>query len=336
MVSCLILAAGNGTRMKVGYPKVLAEVLNVPMLSWVLDSVEECGISDKCVVTGYGKEKVEEFLSSSKYCCQTVFQSERKGTAHAVMVASDFLNKNLDGDVLILGGDSPFIDAETINAAYDEHLKSNNSVTIISAELDNPFGYGRIIRNCNGSVCAIVEERDAKDSEKKIREINSGAYWFNVKDLLNAIGSINASLSSGELYLTSIVSIFIKNGLKVGAFCAKDCTVAMGANTPEQLEILNNIAKSKIINSLISKGINIPCCENVLIGKNVEIGSGTTILSNVVINSCTKIGKNCTIGPEVVLSGENIPDNTIFVNSSNNYARETNIKTEEINYAVRG
>ena len=330
MNSCLILAAGNGTRMKLSCPKVLAKVMNVPMLAWVLDSVLECNIINKCVVTGYKSEVVQDFLSSNGYDCEVAFQKERKGTAHAVMAANEFLKKNVGSDILILGGDSPFLDFFTINSAYNFHKENSNSVTIISANFENPFGYGRILRDQDGNVNSIVEERDANESERKIREINSGAYWFNVSDLLNAIGSVSVSRESGELYLTSVISILIKKGLKVGAYCAEDYTVALGANTYEQLESLNLIARSKIINSFISKGVNIPDCNSVLIGKNVEIGEGTTILSDVTINSFTKIGKNCTIGPSIILSGESIPDNTNLIYSSNVCVGSQNFKSEEV------
>ena len=321
--------------MKLKCPKVLAQVLNVPMLSWVLDSVMNCKINNKCVVTGYESEKIKKFLKSNNYNCETVFQAERKGTAHAVMIARDFLKKNINGDVLILGGDSPFIDSDTIMLAYKKHKKNKNSATIVSANFENPFGYGRIVRDKSGNVCDIVEECEANNFQKKITEINSGAYWFNIKNLLETIGFINASSLSGELYLTSIISIFIKNNLKVDACCASDYTIALGANTLEQLKTLNIIAKAKILKNLISRGINIPCRDKVFISKNAEIGEGTTILSNVIINSCTKIGKNCTIGPGTVLSGENIPDNTnlIFYNSNNNFNNISNIKSKEVKYA---
>ena len=329
MTSCLLLAAGNGTRMRTDYPKVLAEVLNVPMLAWVLGSVIECGIKNKCVVTGYASDKIKSFLELNGYDCETSFQSERRGTAHAVMSAREFLNRNLEGDVLILGGDSPFIDAFTITSAYKQHKREENAVTIISADLDNPFGYGRIIRNSYNDVCEIVEEREANKEQKKITEINSGAYWFNVRHLLDAIGSISASSLSGELYLTSIVSIFIKSGFNVGAFCSPDCTIALGANTPEELEKLNDIAKRKLISSFISRGVKITDFDKVSISKNVEIGEGTTILSDVIINSFTKIGRNCTIGPGIVLSGEVIPDNTNLV-----CLESQNYRSEEVKYAT--
>ena len=310
MTSCLILAAGEGTRMNVSYPKVLLEVLGVPMLSWVLDSVSECNIKNKCVVVGFHQKEVVNFLKQNNYDCDVSFQSERKGTAHAVSVSESFIKKHLDGDILILGGDSPFIDSFTIKSSYEYHKKNNNRVTIISSIVDNPYGYGRIIRDNNKNVSYIVEERDASVQQRKVKEINSGAYWFNAKDLISEINNIEKSKISGEFYLTSIISLFIKKELKVGAFCSLDSSIVLGANTPEELESLNRIAKSKLVSSLISKGVNIPYVDSVSLGKNVEIGEGTTLLSDVSISPFTKIGKNCVIGPRTTIFKEQIPDNT--------------------------
>lgn len=310
MTSCLILAAGEGTRMNVSYPKVLLEVLGVPMLSWVLDSVSECNIKNKCVVVGFHQKEVVNFLKQNNYDCDVSFQFERKGTAHAVSVSESFIKKHLNGDILILGGDSPFIDSFTIKSSYEYHKKNNNRATIISSIVDNPYGYGRIIRDNNKNVSYIVEERDANTLQRKVKEINSGAYWFNAKDLISEINNIEKSKVSGEFYLTSIISLFIKKELKVGAFCSSDSSIVLGANTPGELESLNRIAKSKLVSSLISKGVNIPYVDSVSLGKNVEIGEGTTLLSDVSISPFTKIGKNCVIGPRTTIFKEQIPDNT--------------------------
>ena len=310
MISCLILAAGEGTRMNASYPKVLLEVLGVPMLSWVLDSVSECKIKNKCVVVGFNKKKVVSFLKENNYDCEISFQPERKGTANAVSVSENFIKKYVNGDILILGGDSPFIDSFTIKSSYQYHKKNNNKATIISSVVDNPYGYGRIVRDDNNNVSYIVEERDANNLQKKVKEINSGAYWFNAKDLLNEINNIEKSKVSGEFYLTSIISLFIKKNLKVGAFCSLDSSIVLGANTPEELESLNKIAKSKLVSYLTSKGVNIPYVDSVSLGKNVEIGEGTTVLSDVSISPFTKIGKNCVIGPKTKIFNEQIPDNT--------------------------
>ncbi len=335
MASCLILAAGDGKRMNVDYPKVLAKVLGVPMLSWVLDSVIECGIKNKCVVIGSHSEKIVEFLDTNKYECEAFLQEERKGTAHAVWIAEKFIKSHLDDDILILNGDAPFINSDIINKAYEYHKGQKNFVTVISSKVENPYGYGRVVRNEKKEVVSIVEERDSNCDQKKIREINSGAYWFNSKALIDGIRNIQKSSVSGEFYLTSIISIFTRNNLKVGAYCSNDSTIVLGANTPQELEILNSIAKSRIIKHLISTGVKFPYPESVFIGKNVEIGEGTTILADVSIEPFSKIGKNCIIGPKAILCGNIIPDNThlTFYHGSMDSLYE-NKQVENLNYAT--
>ena len=318
MTSCLILAAGEGTRMNASYPKVLLEVLGVPMLSWVLESVSECKIKNKCVVVGFHNKEVVNFLKNNNYDCDISYQSERKGTAHAVSVSEAFIKKYINGDILVLGGDSPFIDSFTIKSSYEYHKRNNNRATIISSIVDSPYGYGRIVRDDNKNVKYIVEERDATRLQRKVKEINSGAYWFNARNLMSEINKIERSKVSGEFYLTSIISLFINKKLKVGAFCSPDSSIVLGANTPEELEKLNEIAKSKLISNLIAKGVNIPYADSVSLGKNVEIGAGTTVLSDVSISPFAKIGKNCVIGPRTTISREQIPDNTnLMFNNTN-------------------
>ena len=339
LTSGLVLAAGDGKRMNLDYPKVLAKVLGVPMLSWVLDSVVECGIKNKCVVTGSYGEKVVDFLKDKNYSCEISIQKERKGTAHAVMSAENFIRKNLDGDILILSGDAPFINSSILNESYCYHKNEKNFVTIISSYVENPHGYGRIVRDEKGNVESIVEERDSDEDQKKIKEINSGAYWFNAKSLIDEIGNVGKSAVSGEFYLTSIISIFIEKNLKVGAFCSKDSSIVLGANTIEELEMLNKIAKAKLIEYFVSRGVHFPYVDSVFIGKNVEIGEGTTILSDVSIQPFTKIGKNCVIGPGAKLYGENIPDNTNLMFNDSNFEKVyfgkdvVDKDTKEINYA---
>lgn len=182
---CVVLAAGEGKRMKSSIPKVLSPVLFEPMVGWVINSVVNCEIQQICVVSGYRHELVEGYVNSLGHDIKIVIQEERKGTAHAVITALPFLSERLGSDVLVLGGDAPFVDKKTIIKAYKTHRNSNNSATIISSRLDNPCGYGRIIRNNEDyNVEAIVEETDASFSEKSIKEINSGAYWFKVEDLI--------------------------------------------------------------------------------------------------------------------------------------------------------
>jgi bifunctional UDP-N-acetylglucosamine pyrophosphorylase/glucosamine-1-phosphate N-acetyltransferase len=306
---CVILAAGEGNRMKVDGPKALCKILFEPMLGWVLDSAFACGIGDVCVVTGYKSEIVENYLRSEGYACETVFQQTRRGTADALITALGFISAHKGEDVLVLNGDSPFMDETTIADAYNRHKIMGNSATVISAEIQNSTGYGRIIRSANGKFVSITEECDATEDEKKISEVNSGAYWFRADDLLRFLGDIRKS-RTGEFYLTSIIKVFIDENLQVGVFTAEDPVSVMGANNLEQLAQLNAIAKTRILNKLEAGGINIPHKEDVVIGKNVRIGEGTTILSDVTILKSANIGRNCIIGPGASIIGGDIEDNS--------------------------
>ena len=279
-------------------PKVLCEVLFKPMISWVLDTVRNCGIENTCVVTGYKSDVLKDYLKSQGYEPEFAYQEQRKGTAHAVMMADDFLQKYIDKDILILGGDSPFIDEKTVKESYKLHCRQGNSVTIITSQMENPFGYGRIVRDSSTeNILSIVEEKDACKFQKQIKEVNSGMYWFKVRDLTDSLGDISEKNAQKEYYLTSIIRVFIEKGLKVSAYRSLSDDIVLGANDCCQLRDLNEIARKKIICHFLSKGVNIPCFDGVVIGKDVEIEPGTTILPNTVISGKTYIGKNCTVGP---------------------------------------
>lgn len=314
-VCCLILAAGNGKRMLSDKPKVLSSVLFDSLIEWVISTVDSCKIKDICVVTGFMSELVEEHLNSLPYKYHSVIQKERKGTAHAVMTADSFLSKYLDSDVLILGSDSPFIDKKTILDSYKMHKNNNNSVTIVSVKLDEPYGYGRIIRDYKSDIVAIVEEKDANLQQKSIQEINSGVYWFKVNDLLNNLYDVSNNTAQGEFYLTSLIQLFIKENLKVNAYKAESNDIVLGANDCNQLKVLNEIARNKIIENFVSRGINIPFSDGVVIGRKVIIGQGTTILPGTILSGTTNIGKNCIIGPN-----SQIMDSTIGNNVRVNYS----------------
>lgn len=320
---CVVLAAGEGKRMKSSIPKVLSSVLFEPMVGWVINSVMSSKIENICVVTGYKSELVKEYIKTIKGKIQTVVQHERKGTAHAVMTAISFLNKYRGKDVLILGGDAPFIDRQTITKAYKLHKNSNNSATIISSRLENPCGYGRIIRNnFDYNVEAIVEESDASFSQKSIKEINSGAYWFKIDDLLKYLSFVTDDTSQGEYYLTSIVKLMIDDGLRVDAFETSSPNVALGANDVCQLQNLNDIARNRVIDGMMENGIKIPCRDGIIIGKWVEIGCGTTILPGTILSGKTIIGKECIVGPNSQIIDCVLGDNVV-VNQS--YCKNSNI-----------
>lgn len=245
MSNCaVILAGGEGKRMKSNKPKTLSPVLGKPMLLWVISAVRGAGIDDLCVVKGFKKEDVEQFLSTLDFNVESVFQAERLGTGHAVMMAKDFLKAH-DGNVVILNGDAPFMTAETIKNSLEQHTKSGCAATVISARVDDPHGYGRIVRDTDGSLKAIVEHKDADEETLKIDEVNSGGYWFDCQKLLSVLDRIKSDNAAGEYYLPDAIELLLKDGQKVGAYTAECSDAVLGANDPAQLEELNQIAIKK-------------------------------------------------------------------------------------------
>ena len=305
----VILAGGEGKRMKSGRPKVLAQVLFKPMIEWVIDAVREAGISDICVVTGSKREYLEEYLHALPFEVETVFQSERLGTGHAVMTAAGFLEKNRGKKVFILSGDAPFISADTLAAALE--ASSESAGTVVSAEVEDPFGYGRMIRQEDGiSLKCIVEEKEATDEIRRIHEVNSGVYCFDCDALLNALGRRTKSPKTGEYYLTDTIEILQKDGLKVIAFKAENADSVLGANDCIQLARLNEIARRRILENHMKNGVVIPCTEGVMIGKDAAIGANTVILPSTIIRGKVNIGSFCELGPAVIIENTDIPDNT--------------------------
>ena len=235
----VILAAGEGKRMKANKPKPMMEVLSRPMIDWVLDAAEASGVKDTILVVGaYGEQLVDHCGERSAIC----WQRERLGTGHAVMMALDYLNASDADNVLILNGDAPFMDAATIAESLALHEANGNAVTVISARLDEPFGYGRIVQGADGSFERIVEQKDATEEEKAIRNVNSGAYWFRREDLISSLGKLTTDNAAGEYYLTDTIYILKQEGKNAGVFVTENADVVLGANDREQLQALNDIA----------------------------------------------------------------------------------------------
>ncbi len=220
-------------------PKVLCEVLGKPMLDYVLEAAESV-VDDVCVVVGYQSEMVQEHLGD-RYT--TVKQKDQLGTGHAVMQASDFLLNFPRGNVLILCGDAPFVDKKTLEDSLAFHIKKKNAVTVVSAVLEDPASYGRIVR-FKGKLDGIVEFRDCVGTQAKIKEINSGIYWVTSRDILSLLARLDTKNAQKEYYLTDIVRIATKLKLKVDAFKAENPDIVLGANDPEQLAMLNEKAKT--------------------------------------------------------------------------------------------
>ena len=304
--------------MKSDLPKVMLNVLFKPMLQWVIDSVKASGTDDICVVVGFKEEIIRDYLGES---CEAVTQAERKGTGHAVMMAKDYLEKRRGGHVLVLCGDAPFMDEATIKAAFKKHIAEGNSATIISAELDDPTGYGRIVRDGKiGPVVEIVEHKDATPEQLKITEINSGAYWFKIDDLLPVLDfdHIKNNNAQGEYYLPTVITLFLEQNLKVNAYISENRQTVMGANNCLQLNNLSGIARKNILNKLLENGVEMPSSAGVIIGPDVTMGHNVTILPGTIIRGKTHISDGCTIGPNSLVDTCTVGKNTI-INASQCY-----------------
>lgn len=304
----VILAGGQGKRMKSELPKPMFEVLSEPMLEWVIKSCEEAGISDICIVKGYNAEVIENYIGG-RY--KTVMQKERMGTGHAVMMAVDWLKERIDSNVIILCGDAPFVDSDTIKNALAQHTENDSAVTVITSEVDNPFGYGRVIRSKDG-IKGIVEEKDATNDQKKIKEINSGAYWFRTEQLIYALGEIKPNNSQGEYYLTDSVYILLNAGYKADAYASPNPDVVLGANDRKGLLKLNDAARKAIIEKQLENGVEFTCTDGVSIGRNVKIGLGTKILQGTILKGNTVIGENCVIGPNCIIENSTVGNGTVL------------------------
>ena len=307
----IILAAGEGTRMKSKKPKVLCEVLFKPMVQWVIDSCREAGVDQLCAVVGHGAPMVQAAIGDS---VAYAYQLERLGTGHAVMQAKEFLQNAKTEHTLILCGDAPFVDSDTIARSYESHLQNGESATVITAELPDATGYGRIKKE-NGAFVAIVEHKDATEEERKIREVNSGAYWFNTKDLLYALDNLQNNNSQNEYYLTDTISILKNAGKKVGTFVADGSDVVLGANDRKTLFELNRIANKRVIDRLMSEGVEFVSLDGIVLSPDCTVGTDTVILPGTIFKGRVTVGSGCVVGPNSMLQNCTVGDNTLLDNA---------------------
>jgi bifunctional UDP-N-acetylglucosamine pyrophosphorylase/glucosamine-1-phosphate N-acetyltransferase len=235
-VTALILAAGEGKRMKSDIAKVLHQVCGKAMIEWVYDAARNAGIKKCVAVVGHKAEQVMEYMGDR---VEYVLQEQRLGTGHAVQMARSYINNS--ERILILYGDAPLITAETIKNAADKMEKDKLDAVVISADVDDPYGYGRIVRDRQGLFLRIVEHRDANEAERSIREINSGMYLFSAKQLAEALDLLKNDNDQHEYYLTDTLEIMLSKGYRVGVCKAEDSTEVLGANDQAQLDKIARI-----------------------------------------------------------------------------------------------
>ena len=288
----VILAAGKGTRMKSKLPKVLHKVCGKEMLQHVIDAAKSAGSTREVVIIGNGAELVKEKISNVEF----VLQAEQLGTGHAVLCAKNNF-ENSTGNLMILCGDTPLIDGELLKKFSAAHENSKSAATVLTAEMPDATGYGRIIRESDGSLKKIVEHKDATDDEKKISEVNAGIYCFDVQKLFAALSKVKNENAQGEYYLPDVLTILKNDGEKISAFTAEDYTQTLGINSRVQLAQAEKILRQKKNISLMESGVTIIDPATTFIDAEVEVGQDTIIYPNTFLEGKTKIGENCSIGP---------------------------------------
>lgn len=326
-ITTVILAAGKGTRMKSDLVKVLHPILGLPMLSYPIElSLKGIKSGKTIVVVGYQADQIKERFKDPQI--RFVLQEEQLGTGHAVLQAVPFL-KRATGTVLILCGDVPLVKADTLRSFIDAYDKSDATLSVLTTEVEDPFGYGRIIRSREGWIEKIAEEKDASKEEKSIREINSGIYCVKTSFLMEGLTEIGKDNAQREYYLTDLVGIAKKRGLRCSAYCLRNPVEVMGINTRVDLAVANEVLKLEKLKELMLSGVTVVDPKTTYVERTVEVGSETTLYPNCYLHGMTKIGERCiiesnskitdsvlgnevTIRSNVVITGSKIEDGAII------------------------
>lgn len=305
MIFSIILAAGEGTRMKSKLPKVMHKICGKPLINHVINTAKASGIDKNIVITGNGRDIVSNGVSEDVLLVeQPIGEGVPYGTGFAVMQARDYIED--DSQVIILYGDTPLITSETLMSIMDFHKKGSYEATVLSADFDDPTGYGRIIRDNSGNVAAIVEHKDANEQEREIREINSGIYCFNGKSLKTALDRLDNNNVQNEYYITDAIKILNDLGLKVGGYKILDSEEIFGINSRLQLSEAEKIMRKRINNKHMSNGITMINPDNTYIDVDVTIGRDTIIYPGAIIEGKTSIGEDCIIGQNSRIVDSNI------------------------------
>lgn len=305
-IFAVILAAGQGTRMKSKLYKVLHPVCGKPMVQHVVDHIQTLGVNRIVTVVGHGAEKVKQQLGDKS---EYVLQAEQLGTAHAVQQAEAILGSE-EGTTLVVCGDTPLIRPETMQALFEHHQAKNAKATILTAIAENPTGYGRILRGDNGQVEQIVEQKDASAKQQLVKEINTGTYCFDNKALFDTLKLVKNDNAQGEYYLPDVIEILQKQGDVVEAYVTEDFEETLGVNDRVALSQAETLMRTRINEKHLRNGVTIINPEATYISVDAMIGRDTVIQPGSMIEGTTVIGEDCIIGPNTQIVDSRIGDRT--------------------------
>ncbi|MDQ0257859.1 bifunctional UDP-N-acetylglucosamine pyrophosphorylase/glucosamine-1-phosphate N-acetyltransferase [Evansella vedderi] len=307
----VILAAGKGTRMKSDLYKVLHPVGGKPMVQHIVDQVKGCKVKKVITVVGHGAEKVKDQLGAE---VSYVLQEEQLGTGHAVMQAESLLSGE-KGTTVVLCGDTPLLTQQTIDALIEEHETQKAKATILTAVADDPTGYGRIIRDNDGTVRKIVEHKDATNEELTVKEINTGTYCFDNEALFKALKKVGNDNVQGEYYLPDVVEILQEQGEVIAAYGTDDFNETIGVNDRVALSRAEILMKNRINKQMMINGVTLIDPNNTYISSDAKIGRDTVVYPGSIIQGNTEIGEGCIIGPYTEIINSKIGNETTIKQS---------------------
>ncbi|MCL5986340.1 MAG: bifunctional UDP-N-acetylglucosamine diphosphorylase/glucosamine-1-phosphate N-acetyltransferase GlmU [Actinobacteria bacterium] len=310
-IAVLILAAGQGVRMKSSKPKVLHDICGKPMICYAIKAAKALNPSEIFVVVGHGGEEVTNEVS--KWGVKTIVQEERSGTGHAVKISTPHFKKF--DDLLLLYGDMPLIKSADLELLLQDFYAMGSSASVLSTMVKPPSDFGRIIRNSKNEFIEIVEELDATPEQRQIGEVNTGIYCFRTPDLLDVLEEIGNKNAKGEYYITDCVNMCKERGMKVSVMIAPDSTNFIGINSRAQLTQANALMRSEICERLMDSGVTIINPAATYIDDEVEIGQDTVIYPDTYVTGQTRVGSGCTIGPNTFVSDSVIGNRTNIVYS---------------------
>lgn len=300
----IVLAAGKGTRMQSEFPKVLHPLCGEPMIQHIVSATKQAGGQRTVVVVGHQAERVKRALPNS---VEFVHQREQKGTGHAVLQAESVL-ADIRGPVLITCGDTPLYRTETLRSFVDNHMKAKAAASVLTAFVSDPTGYGRIVRSPEGEFQSVVEDSDASEVQRDIKEINTGTYCVNAEHLFSALHKIKPQNAQGEYYLPDVLFHLATQGQTVRAESVADANEALGINNRKQLSEAEAIIRQRILHSWQNKGVTIVDPATTFIDKRVTIGIDTILYPFTILEGNTAIGARCRVGPFVHLHDAKLDD----------------------------
>jgi len=300
----IVLAAGQGKRMKSKLYKVLHPVCGKPMVGHVLQTVQQVNCERSVVVVGHGAEAVRTYLQDA---AEYVLQEQQLGTGHAVKQAKDLLGEE-DGSTIVICGDTPLVTSSTLENLLKLHESNNAAATVLTAHMDNPKGYGRVIRGGDDSVQRIVEQKDCSPAEDAVTEINTGTYCFDNKKLFAALEKVTNQNAQQEYYLTDCIGILKEAGETVLAYQTDDYAESIGVNDRLALSEAEGFMRERINRMHMLNGVTIIDPASTYIGADVTIGADTVLYPGTVLKGNTVIGENCVIGPNSDIEDSAIAD----------------------------